>query len=247
MPRREQYMNQADDVFEATIVITSQNRELRQLCRSFIPSTVPVFIVDGSNRCYGMRAIKYVIETVPCDRVILLDEDAFILNFTRLRRLLTWTANTDTACIGMGDGGVVSTRTHNPNALNPFFNIIALNKVRQKWNETTCRAYMAAGCEMCDLWAPNGVTAGVAYQFDDFEPYYCFYFWLWANGFKMEWLTARTHADGVSTLLNDRHGKPFLLHAWYGREFGHDPDHTERIGRAALWAAAHTESDEPDV
>jgi hypothetical protein len=224
---------------DATIVITSLSTELLRLCRSFIPSGVPVFVIDGRHGRYGIRAIKHVIEHAPCERAILLDEDAFIIDFVRLRRLLAWTAGTGTACIGMCDGGVLPIRTHNPNSLNPFFNIIDLSQVRRKWSEAECRSHIYDGHTMRDLWPPRHIlTPGVSYRFDDFESYYCFYFWLRASGLKIEWLTGSTHTDGVSTLLNDRMGEPFLLHTWYGRTFGRDLAQTERIVRAALWVAS---------
>lgn len=222
-----------------TIAITSQNKTLLQLCRLFTPRNLPLFIVDGRGGCHGMRAIQHVIENAPSDWTVLLDEDAFIIDTSRLERLLEWAMRTGAACVGMCDGGVVPIRTGNPNALNPFFNIIDLSRVRAKWHEPDCRAYIGAGHNMREVWPPKHVlTEGVRYQFGDFENYYCFYFWLQAVGLEMQWLTARTHTDGVSTVLNDHTGRPLVLHTWYGRRFGRHRQQTARIVRAARWVAA---------
>jgi hypothetical protein len=167
-----------------------------------------------------------------------LDEDAFILDFERLCELVAWSARTGTACVGMSDGGIVPIRRHNPNALNPFFNIIDLQQVRRLWNVSECRSHMFTGHTMRELWPPEHIiTPGAPYEFDDFETYYCFYFWLKAVGLKMAWLTGTTHEDGTATLLNDVSGRPFLLHTWYGRTFGRDAQQTSRIVRAAQWVA----------
>jgi hypothetical protein len=223
----------------ATIVITSVNSELLKLCKSFIPAGVDVFVIDGRDGRYGMQAIAYAIEHAPGDRAILLDEDAFILNFSRLRGLLEWAVESGSACIGMSDGGVLPIRQHNPNAMNPFFNVLDLGQVRRLWNPAEVRAMRRAGSKMAELWPPEGIlTPGVPYEFDDFESYYCFYFWLREQGLRLDWLTGRTHVDGISTILHDRSREPFLVHAWYGRRFGRDPLQTDRILKTAVWAAA---------
>lgn len=228
----------AGDSCDATIVVTSMNRALRKLCQLFIPRDFPVFVVDGARGCWGIRAIEYVIDNAPCDRAVLLDEDAFIMDADRLRRLVSWSGRTRTACVGMCDGGVVPIRTYNPNALNPFFNILDLRQIRQQWDANECRSFTGAARNVLELRAPEHVlTPGVSYRFDEFEPYYCFYFWLHAKAFPINWLRAETHRDGISTLLHDMEGEPFLLHTWYGRTFGREPRHTARIVSAAQWVA----------
>ncbi len=221
----------------ATIVIPSINPELRKLCRSFIPVDAPVWVVDGSNGWHPMRMIEHVIDSAPGEMAILLDEDAFIFDFDKLSRLVEWVASNRIACAGMGDGGFVPIRQHNPNAFNSFFNIIDLGQVRAKWNATECRSHKGTGRSMTRVWCqPDVLSPAVPYEFNDFEPYYCFYFWLHAAGLRMDWLTGQTHIDGISTILNDKSGEAFLLHTWYARRFGTDPRQRERITSAALWA-----------
>ena len=222
---------------DVIIAIPSQNQELLQLCRLFIPPTIPVLVLEGRHGIYGMRAIAHLVENADCRMAVLLDEDAFIVDVSRLLSLVEWSASNQIACVGMGDGGFIPSRLHNPNAFNTFFNIINIELVRARWNASECRSHKGRGQTMSELWCPQHVlTPGVPYEFNDFEPYYCFYFWLHAVGLRMEWLAASTHDDGISTLLSDRLGVPFLLHAWYSRRFSTDPQQRQRILAAALWA-----------
>jgi hypothetical protein len=224
--------------FGATIVITSLNSELLSLCRCFIPPDVRVLVIDGQDGRRALRSIGYAIENVEDDRAILLDEDAFILDFSRVQRLLEWGASEDLACIGMSDGGVLPIRQHNPNAMNPFFNIIDLAVIRSLWDPAAILSHQGDGATMTSTLPPQNVlTPGVPYNFDDFEPYYCFYFWLVSNGLRLDWLSGSTHTDGISTILHDKACEPLLIHTWYGRCFGKDPVHTSRILQAALWAS----------
>jgi hypothetical protein len=227
-----------------TIVITSLNASLLWLCRSFLPPDVPVFVIDGRRDCWGLRSIEYMIEHVPARWAVLLDEDGFVIDFGRVRQLVDHAVQHDIACIGMPDGGIVPIRRHNPNAMNMFFNILDLEQIRAKWNSAACQAHIGSGSAMRELWPPpERLTPGAAYRFDDFEPYYCFYFWLKAAGFRLEWLTGRSHTDGLSTILTDASGEPFLLHTWYGRNFVSQPCHRERILQAARFVTGGTPAD----
>jgi hypothetical protein len=220
------------------IIITSQNEELLDLCRSFVPRQFPVVVLDGRNDMYGIKAIVQAVETVPHDRIVLLDEDAFIFDAVKFTRLLAWAADDGAACIGMSDGGVVPIRRHNPNVLNPFFNILDLAAIRARWNKDECLSFAGRPIAQELLPPKEMLVSPRGYAFDEFEKYYCFYFWLHATGFRLHWLSAETHIDNVSTLLHDHTGQPFLLHTWYAREFGAKPSQKERITQAAEWAAS---------
>jgi hypothetical protein len=222
------------------IVITSQSQTLLSLCKLFIPAGLNVLVIDGRTGCYGLKAIVHVIENVPCDRVVLLDEDAFVLDANRLLALIEWSGETGTTCVGMSDGGIVPIRRHNPNVLNPFFNIIDLVTVRKYWAKDECLSFSSAGSTMSQVLPPVHIlTSPGGYAFDDFEDYYCFYLWLHHIGASFEWLTATTHVDRISTLLNDHTGTPFLLHTWYARTFERSPRNRARVWAAARWAAMH--------
>ena len=73
---------------------------------------------------------------------------------------------------------------------------------------------------MTDAWPPPSLLKpDVPYLFDDYEPYYCFYFWLAAAGLSTGYLDARLHSDGLSAVVLDHEGEPVVIHTWYGREF----------------------------
>lgn len=69
------------------------------------------------------------------------------------------------------------------------------------------------------------------YDFTDYtEAYTPFFVWVSQN-YEVLYLDGERHRDGVSTILKDHQGRPFLLHAWYSRMHNRDRAHTERINR----------------
>jgi hypothetical protein len=221
---------------DATIVITSTVPDLVALARSFLDDAWPVYVIDGSDGCYGLPAIRHVIEHVPSRRAVLLDEDAFIFDNERLRELVTWADEQGLAAVGVPDGGVFATRRQNPNALNTFFNVLDLDAIRAVWSLDACLAWRGRGAEMTEPWPPLTLfKPEVPYVFDDYEPYYCFYFWLHAAGLSTGYLDARTHSDGMSTIVLDHEHRPLLIHAWHARKFEH-PHMRDRILDAASFA-----------
>jgi hypothetical protein len=207
-------------VDDATVVITSTGGELLETTVSFLDDVWPVYVVDGSEGCYGLPALRHVIEQVSARWAVLLDVDAFVLDNTRLAGVVSWAAHHGHAAVGVPDGGIISHRTHNPNALNLFFNVLNLDAIRTVWDERACRRWIGRGSAMTRLWPPESLLKpGVAHQFDDYEPYYGFYFWLADVGLSTGYLDARDHSDGVSTIVLDQEGQPVVIHSWYGREF----------------------------
>jgi hypothetical protein len=66
------------------------------------------------------------------------------------------------------------------------------------------------------------LSKGVKYLFDEFEPYYGFYFWLCKHGFEILYLDAeqwKHEKEGISTVLKDHTRTPFVVHTWYAREY----------------------------
>ena len=77
---------------DTTVVINSTGGELFQTTLSFLDDDWPVYVVDGSDRCYGLPALRHAIENVPARWAVLLDEDAFVLSNERLKELVAWAA-----------------------------------------------------------------------------------------------------------------------------------------------------------
>ena len=221
---------------DTTLVITSASPDLLAIARSFLDDAWPVYVIDGSERCYGFSAIQHAVENVPARWAVLLDEDAFVLDNTRLRELVAWAAGLGVTAVGVPDGGVIAMRVHNPNALNPFFNILDLASIRGVWNAEQCLRWSGRGSEMTSPWPPRSLLKPeIPYVFDDYEPYYCFYFWLEHVGLRTSYLDARTHSDGLSTIVLDHEQRPLVVHTWYARKF-ENPSMRDRILDVAAYA-----------
>jgi hypothetical protein len=215
---------------DTTIVITSTGGGLLEIARSFLEEEWPVYVIDGSDGCYGLPALRHTVERVPARWAVLLDEDAFVLDNGRLRELVAWTARSGYAAVGVPDGGVIPRRIHNPNALNLFFNILDLEAIRAVWDANKCRRWMGRGSEMTSLWPPASLMKpNVPYLFDDYEPYYCFYLWLAEVGLSTGYLDARQFSDGLSAIVLDHEGEPIVIHSWYAREFDDEGPMRTRI------------------
>lgn len=205
---------------DATVIVTSAGGPLLEVALSFLDSSWPIYVIDGADGCYGLPALRHAVERVPARWGILLDEDAFVIDNERLSRLVAWADENGYAAVGVPDGGVFGRRTHNPNALNLFFNVLDLEAIRRVWNPSECRGWMGRGSEMTRPWPPATLLKpDVPYRFDDYEPYYCFYFWLETTGLATGYLDARQHSDGLSAVVLDQVGDPVLVHSWYAREF----------------------------
>lgn len=212
----------AGDVDDATVVINSTGGELFQTTLSFLDASWAIYVIDGSDRCYGLPALRHAIENVPARWGVILDEDAFVLSNDRLRDLISWAEHNGHAAVGVPDGGVIPRREHNPNALNLFFNVLDLEAIRRVWDVEQCKRWMNRGGEMTRAWPPAALLKhDVPYLFDDYEPYYCFYFWLADAGLSTGYLDARLHSDGLSAIVLDPSSEPLVIHTWYAREFDH--------------------------
>ena len=224
----------ADD---ATVVVTSTGGSLFDVALSFLDDAWPVYVIDGSERCYGLPALRHAIENVPARFGVLLDEDAFVLSNDRLRSLVAWTAREGYAAVGVPDGGVFPRRVHNPNALNLFFNVLDLDAIRRVWDPQRCAQWMDRGSEMRSPWPPAArLNPEVPYMFDDYEPYYCFYFWLADAGLSTGYLDAHMHSDGLSAVVVDHDGLPVVVHSWYAREYEMQGPMRERISDVIEYA-----------
>jgi hypothetical protein len=124
---------------------------------------------------------------------------------------------------GMPDGGVCPHRLHNPMVPNAFFNIFNAYLIKKELNwEKVWETKYDEGMKY------KGNNLLFKYNYDTFEPYYPFFFWLIKNNFKPLFLDVRNDSDGVATHLKFD-GKEFATHTWYGRLYGKDMEQTKRI------------------
>jgi len=183
-------------------------------------------------RLYGTTADGYfyqMLEDKECDWVINVDEDAFVTDNGAIERLMEYMMENDIVCCGMHDGGVLPIRFCNPIIQNPFFNIINLKAIREKFNREEIEQfdYAMHKAELVKK-LPIELQDYEGLKYDNYEPYYKFFFWLALN-FKLMYLEVEEHKDGYTTIAYNQEHKPILLHTWWSREFGHDTVHTPRI------------------
>lgn len=159
------------------------------------------------------------------DWAINIDEDAFVTDIEALKNLLQYCINNKIVNCGMQDGGLLPIREHNPLVTNPFFNILNLTELRKQYDPELVSSYSIHRSE----YERKSPEISGAYNYDYFEPYCTFFVWVSQN-FKTFYLNAETHQDGISTVLLDHSGAPFLTHTWYSRFYGVVGNvHTERI------------------
>lgn len=183
-------------------------------------------------RLYGTTADGYFYQMLKdknCDWVINIDEDAFVTDNGAIERLMEYMIENDIVCCGMHDGGVLPIRFCNPIIQNPFFNIINLKAIREKFNREEIEAfdYTANKEELVKL-LPKELQDYEGLKYDDYEPYYKFFFWL-AKNFKLMYLDVEEHKDGYTTIVYNQNHEQMLLHTWWSREYGKDDLHTPRI------------------
>lgn len=184
------------------------------------------------KRLYGTTADGYFYQMIAdkdCDIAINIDEDAFVVDNAALQSLLEYVVENDIVCCGMRDGGVLPIRFCNPIIQNPFFNIINLKAIRKKFNREEIENfdYVAHKAELVKK-LPKELQDYEGLKYDNYEPYYHFFFWLALN-FKLMFLDVEEHKDGYTTIVYNQENKPIVLHTWWSREFGKNTIHTPRI------------------
>ena len=190
------------------------NDELLALSGSLLPKglrRIPLRGFDAENYFYALFELdaKWVVN---------LDEDAFLWNFDQVLSLLRFMDEHGYACAGMPDGGVFPDRFHNPVAMNAFFNVLNIAKLKEKFSIADVRA--TAFDERMRLYTPESILRHAGFAYDEFEVYYRFFFWMLDQRYRLLYLDALPWArDPVSTMLLDHRGAPMLLHLWYARDF----------------------------
>lgn len=209
--------------YKIKVYTRSMNDFLYKKAMSFIDLPYPkVRLLDTSADGYLLD----VISDEDADIVINIDEDAFVFDTSILTNLVEYVIRNGYANCGMPDGGVVHLRHFNPLVTNPFFNIFNTKLLRTKiheYNEQGYNVHKDSFIDKCPLEMLKG-----AYEYVYFEPYYPLLIWINQN-FKTLYLSANTHKDGLTTILEDNNAQPFLMHTWYSRAYGADIKQTTRI------------------
>ncbi len=197
----------------------SMNRRLFELCNSLL----------GQNDCEhyrieGTEADEYFYKLLTLDEdwIVNIDEDAFVTNPERLFSMLNFMEENNYVCSGMPDGGVCSHRFHNPVVPNAFFNIINIAAIRDEFSLIEARPLVHTS--EYEKTLPRELLR-TKYEYDNFEPYYPFFYWLLKREKKILYQDALDwNRDTTSTVLLDQEKKPLLIHCWYSRVFDDQPE-----------------------
>ncbi len=214
--------------------------KIKIYCRSFSPE---LYRLSKALYPKGVETVRLTDRTADgyfyamlrdreCDIAINIDEDAFVTDPEAVMALAMRVWEDGWANAGTSDCGPGCPRSHNPIVTNPFFNILNLRLIREKYQGPgQIRAFdyhpvreqmKAAFLEQ--VHEPLNGDFGIY----DFEPYYSFYLWL-AYNFKILYLPSRRHSDGMSTILSDGSGHDLCLHSWMARKYKVQMDQTYRI------------------
>lgn len=195
------------------------NDELLAICASRLPRGKHIAVSGAPALGY----LQYILG-LDADWVVNIDEDAFVVNQSALLDLLQFMQVGGYDFCGMPDGGLVSIRYHNPSAMNAYFNIFRIEKIKPRLHLFEPSQHNAANSPRAtfDFTSP--------YAYDDFEGYYPLYFWLLKEGFRpLYLLNAMQDSDGVTTLLANHKRELMIKHTWYAREW--NGQHRARIQR----------------
>lgn len=211
------------------IYTRSFSPELYRLSKALYPAGVEaVRLTDRTADGYFYAMLR----DKECDIAINIDEDAYVTNPDAVMALAQRVYEEGWANAGTSDCGPGCPRSHNPIVTNPFFNILNLKLIREKYEgpgQIKAFDYNAVKEQMKSAFLaqvpePSSGDFGIY----DFEPYYSFYLWL-AYNFKTQYLPSRRHRDGMSTILSDGSGHDLCLHSWMARKYKVQMDQTYRI------------------
>ena len=211
------------------IYTRSFSPELYKFSKGLYPGGIEaVRLTDRSADGYFYAMLR----DTDCDIAINIDEDAYVSDPEAVMDLARRVFDEGWANAGTSDCGPGCPRSHNPIVTNPFFNILNLKLIREKYpgpgqirafDYRAVREQMEGDFRGQVSWPLKG-----DFGIYDFEPYYSFYLWL-AYNFKTLYLPAERHSDGLSTILYDDRGRELCRHSWMARKYKVDPAQTARI------------------
>ncbi|MCB0324282.1 MAG: glycosyltransferase [Bdellovibrionales bacterium] len=201
---------------ERVVIVTrSINDRLFELSGALLDPAVPRIKLTGTDA----DSYFYAFNDIDAEWIINIDEDAFVMDWPRIMKLLDHMERENIDCCGVPDGGVIDHRFHNPISPNPYFSIHCNRNIRAKFD----RAAIDKSTFADDLLphAPSHLfKKNHRYEFDNFEPYYKYFFWLLRTGSKLLYLDAGAWArDPVASVTFDHERQPLLIHSWYARDF----------------------------
>ena len=203
------------------VVITtrSMDDELYTLAAALFPAR-------PARRLVGRTAEGYLGEVLTigdADWVVNIDEDAFVVDAVGVMDLIDLMRREGIDYCGVSDGGVIPHRNNSPLVVNPFFNVFHVAAIREQ----------VAACRNTDL-PLEGLDTSVlgrrvpTEQLAYVEPFDSLLTWL-SQRFRPLYLSARSHEDGITTIVSTPDGRDIVLHTWYSRMFRTDLGQRRRI------------------
>ncbi len=200
---------------EVVVVTRSVNDALYDLSGELLDPSIKRIKLQGTDA----DNYFYAFNDIEADWIINLDEDAFVLDWPRIMGLLEQMKENGYDICGVPDGGVIDHRFHNPISPNPFFSIHHNKLIKEKFDLKEIEKTVFT--EDLKRFTPKGLfKENHKYEFDNFEPYYSYFFWLLKTGSRFLYLDAEAWArDEVTTTVLDTEKKPLLLHTWFARDY----------------------------
>ena len=173
--------------------------------------------------------LEEVILRTGRDTVINLDEDAFVFDVEVLKGLIDYMEEHGFDYCGMPDGGAIAHRFNSPLVVNPFFNVFKAKKIAERYTPEAV-ATLATVQDLDYSQLPQHLRSG-QYVGPYVEPFDPLLTWM-SQEFKPLYLDVVEHSDGISTIVLDPHGRPFVLHTWFTRFYDVDWPQRRRIDAA---------------
>lgn len=200
---------------------------------SFFPENIKLFAIDGSDGLFGVNSIKFMFKKLKKYKfkwLIMADEDVIFVNPENVFDIIHNLEKEGYDVCGVRDGGLLSWRNKNPYVINPFFCILNIEKIYPIYSEKEFlkNQYIKKNEFDDDL-------SELKYVFDRkslYEDYYCFFLWLRRKNFKFKFLKASSAGfknDLESTAVFGLDNEILFYHTWYGRTYGINNAHTDRI------------------
>lgn len=221
------------DKSKIAILTTVNNFKLYNKSAALYPADIQSYVIDGRNGMFGIHSLIFMMKKFKnkdIEWLILMDEDALFINSDLIFPLINEMKNNNYLIAGVRDGGVLPERSGNPHAMNPFFSVIDLQKLKILWNKNQ----MLSNHYINDNEFDDDLSE-LVYPYDIksmSEPYYCFYFWLKRLNQKFLYLnvTLPFKDDRITNTVQDMNGNAILYHTWFSREYGgYKQWHTDRI------------------
>lgn len=216
---------------ELTVYSRSNNHELWLKMREFIPAHIECIEVTGFDHWRDASDyLFHIIENAKTNFIVNIDIDAFVLDWKSIEALAKHMENNNISCSGMPDSAdYCPHRSGPPSSLNPFFNIFNAYMLKD----------MLDGRKDQTEWfqAKKNIPEGSfkfngdyfwGVQIKNSEPFHGF-FNVINDITSVLKLKTIMHYDGVANMLLNHKDEEILIHTWYSREYGVNPEQTERI------------------